>query len=130
MKMNLNCILTFKIKITKFYKISNDLTLLHTSDEDLWIEEQTWASFGYVKGRKIASYVVFFLKKLRSCSTSCLFVVLLSTSKIRNAYLSFMKDSMACIDHTGHENGECWREHSGTTGWQVNINTRLLDKSL
>ena len=110
------------------------LTLHHTFDEDLWIEEQTWASFGYVKGRKIASYVVFFLKKLRSCSTSCLLVVLLSTSKIRNAYLSFMKDSMACIDHTGHENGECWREHSGTTGWQKNLKTwfymRVLTKIL
>ena len=108
----------------------SNLTLLHTFDEDLWIEEQTWASFGYVKGRKIASYVAFFLKKLRFCSTSWWFTVLLSTSKIRNAYLSFMKNSMACIVHTGHDYGECLRKHSGTTGWQVNINTRLLDKSL
>ena len=30
---------------------------------------------------------------------------------------------MACILHTGHDQGECWREHSGTTGWQKNLKT-------
>ena len=41
---------------------------------------------------------------------------------------------MACIVHTGHDQGECWREHSGTTGWQKNLKTwfyiRVLTKIL